>query len=67
MEILLESRNLSNQDNHEMKMNDNRPTQRNKQANPNDLNAAYRIRGSPARLTMRASEKYWLLAYYLFK
>lgn len=50
-----------------MKLNDNRPTQRNKQANPNDLNAAYRIRGSPARLTMRASEKYWLLAYYLVK
>ena len=50
-------------------MNDNRPTQRNKleQPNQNDLNAAYRIRGSPARLTLRASEKYWLLAYYLFK
>ena len=48
-------------------MNDNRPTQRNKQANPNDLNAAYRIRGSPVRLTMRASEKYWLFAYYVFK
>ena len=48
-------------------MIENRPTQRNKQANQNDLNAAYRNRGSPARFTNRASEKYWLLAYYLFK